>query len=360
MKVLICPLDWGLGHASRMIPVIRFLKQEGHEVWIGGAGKSGRMLRDEFPLLKYIPIPQIPVRYSRLNTQVFSMLFQIPVMLLNYFHERLFIRFSLKKHNPDVILSDHRYGLYSSTYYSVFVCHQLLVPFPRRLRGAGRFFNLLQQRLFRRYHEVWIPDDKQNLNLTGPLSDLADPNQRFYEVGILSRFGKSDERKSHVPVIYDVLVILSGPEPQRTMLEKILLHQLSRTSLRTLLVRGKASKPERISGNLEIRGLLKSKELEKAIVNSNLVICRSGYSSVMDLVRLNQKALLIPTPGQTEQELLGERLQRMGYFFCKQQNQLHIPEDIKTAQCYVPPLEKNPLQSERVIRSLEKRMKGIT
>lgn len=359
MRVLICPLDWGLGHASRMIPVIRILMQEGYEVWIGGAGRSGRMLQNEFPSLKYIPVPQLPIRYSRLNTQVFSMFFQIPVLLLNYFSERVFIRFFVKKRTPDVILSDHRYGLFSSKSYSIFVSHQLHVLFPRGFRWAGRIFNILQEHLLHRYQEVWIPDDKQYLNLSGSLSDMPTQNQRIYELGVLSRFETCDGTNTNRALIYDVLVILSGPEPQRTILEKKLLHQLSRTSLHTLLVRGKSGDSAKISEHIEIKGLLKSRELEKAILDSKLVICRSGYSSVMDLVRLNQKALLIPTPGQTEQELLAERMKQKGYFYCKGQRKINIPDDIKTAECYAPPKENEPEKSEAVVRSLAKRIKEL-
>lgn len=301
-KVVVAPLDWGLGHATRCIPVIEALQKKNCEVFIASSGSALALLQKEFPELKFFELTPYTVEYSSRIPFILSILLQIPRFLKTISREHAQLKQIIDEHKIDLVISDNRYGCRSKKIPSIFICHQLNIQLPTGLRWLQPIVNYFHHRSIKKFAQCWIPDQHGEFNLTGKLSDVSFPAKN---IGILSRF-----RKTTTEIKYDLAVILSGPEPQRTILEEIIRKQVPKEKLKTILVRGVienevAWKQER---NVSVVNFLQTRELEEVMNQSSLIVARSGYSTIMDLARLEKKALLISTPGQTEQEYLATRL----------------------------------------------------
>jgi len=328
LRILICPLNWGLGHATRMVPVIRQCIQQEIEVIIAADGEALEFLRKEFPNLKFFSFPQYQVEYSSTNSQVFSMLRIIPEMVFSSIKEHFILKRIIKKEQIKCVISDNRYGLWNRSVHSIFITHQLRVIFPGVLNLFKPVFQWMVKSIIRKYDECWIPDFSGDNNLSGKLSHGFNYPTLNY-IGPLSRFKKEDlsneEKKT-----YDCLLILSGPEPQRTILEQRFYDQIALKDYKAAIVRGINSKEIlEPTANVDVFELLDSKTLLQLIAKSELVICRSGYSSIMDMVALNKTAVLVPTPGQTEQEFLSDYLYKKGFFYTLSQKEFCIDKAMK-------------------------------
>lgn len=352
---MICPLNWGWGHATRIIPIVNKCIEHGHEVILGVSGDSGKFLANELPELKQVSIasPGI-IRYSRSNNQIFAILFHLPLLVAGFFHERKRTRRLVKREGIDLIISDNRYGLRDKSAYSVFITHQLKVIFPRAVRFFEPLFHAIQNSVLRKFDEIWLPDDKDGLNLTGQLSSYSRKKLNVLEVGILSRL-QTDLLPDQTTKYSDVLVILSGPEPQRSILEAILVRQLKHSGLKSCVVRGTFQAPRETYADMEVYSFMNTNELNWAMQQSRWIVCRSGYSSVMDLIRMGKQAILIPTPGQTEQEYLAQSLMTKGYFYSVSQDKINLLRDLKHAIDYHPPKEPGKDLLDQNIRKFDKR-----
>lgn len=331
-KILISPLDWGLGHATRLIPIIQYYLKLGDEIIIAGYGKSFELLKIEFPLLKFEYLPGFHISYSSGGSQILKVLLQLPFFFYWKRKERVLLKQLIQLHKPDRIISDNRYGLTSKDTKTILITHQL-----RLLFSDNPFIDKFIQRQLRKwiekFDECWMPDVKGKEGLTGKMTR---PNRRIKNavyIGWLSRF-KEKEIKSLTK--YDVVVIVSGPEPQRTILLNEFKKYLLNTTHQCLLVSGIPS--EREIWNKEYSGLhivnhLSSNNMLEVLVGAKIIICRSGYSSIMDLLALNKRAILIPTPGQMEQEYLSEFLSKKGLFTSIQQNKLVNISQLIECQC---------------------------
>jgi UDP-N-acetylglucosamine transferase subunit ALG13 len=349
MKIIVCPMDWGWGHATRVIPVINKCLKHGHNVIIGSSGTSGKLLKSEFPELEHIRLPSNNVRYSWRNSQVLAILLQLPVFLFSIIREHFYIKKLNRKHQFDVIISDNRYAVRTSKSYNIFITHQLNIIFPGPIKPLSGIIHFFHHRMINKFNEIWVPDDKSNLNVSGVLSDNPGFAEKLNETGLLSRFSSnslSEEQDFH----YDLLIILSGPEPQRSILEKKLLTQLNNTDMRVLLIRGSFVSLTSNPSTLEVCSYMDSKTLQQSMRTSKMVLCRSGYSSIMDLIRLKKQAILIPTPGQTEQEYLANRMKKRRLFYSVTQDNLKILQDIQSASRYQPPDEPFTQQLEDLIQ----------
>lgn len=300
--LLVCPLDWGLGHATRCIPLIKQFIAAGKKVSIAGNGSSLQLLKLEFPSLQFHELCAYKIDYPEKGRNfTIHMALQSPKVLLAIKREKEELKRILHKENIDMILSDNRYGCYSNKIHSVFMSHQLNVSFPKGLN----WLNKINEKFIQNFDEVWVPDLPGTINLSGDLSHKTSmQNVKF--IGLLSRFKLPvDVPQKQI----DILGIVSGPEPQRSLFEELLLDKMETSNLKCSLVRGK---PEKMSSaehkNIKVYNHLYSKELQGLILRSETVICRSGYSSIMDLYALQKSAILIPTSGQSEQEYLGEFL----------------------------------------------------
>lgn len=315
--ILICPLDWGLGHAARCIPIIHHLSEAGARVMIGAGGAGLELLRAEFPGLEFIRMPGYNVTYSRSFPLGIKLMLQLPRILFNIVREHRSIGHLVRKHNIGIVISDNRYGLWTKHAYSVFITHQVNIIPPPFLKFAESLLSRCVLFLLKRYQEVWIPDSAENYNLSGMLSHGTDlpPNTKF--TGPLSRFGHTAPPAEPIQS-YDILAVISGPEPQRSIFEETLLRLLPDANCKCLIVRGIPGSTEilEISTSIHITGHLPAAVFGAILKKNPLVISRSGYSTIMDLAFTGNKAVLVATPGQTEQEYLARRMDDLNLFAC--------------------------------------------
>lgn len=343
------PLDWGLGHASRCIPLIRYLESIQWEIVLAGEGPSGILLQQEFPHLRFIPLRGYRITYPKNGKRlIFHLITQIPKIIRTIRYEKQWLTNLLRKEEFDFIISDNRYGLNSKDCFSILITHQLQI-----ISGMGKPIDTLLQKMLypiiHQFNQCWIPDSGSENNIAGLLSHPRILPKNVKYIGPLSRLKPVEATQQK-----GILVLLSGLEPQRTQLEEKLLEQMKLIDIPVTLVRGipGARMKERGQGTWETsqpttqnsqpthnpqHNFMTSKELEQALPNYSIVICRSGYSSVMDMLKIQKKAILIPTPGQTEQEYLANRLSKMGVFVCQDQ------ENINLSQALVDCQDTNPV-----------------
>jgi len=298
-RILISPLDWGIGHATRCIPIINALIENDYEVIIGADGRPMHLLAKEFPKLEIIRIPGYNISYSKYLPMTFNILIQIPKLMWGIKQENQIIKNIIHDYNIDGIISDNRYGLYSTEVPCVFITHQLNI----QSHFMSNYINKINYNYINKFSKCWIMDDEKE-NLAGELSKppIVPKNSEF--IGCQSRFKLGTETKK-----YKFLAIVSGPEPQRTIFEKGIIKALRKRQEKSLVILGKPEiESQQQIDNITVYSHLDAKDLNKAILQSDTIICRAGYSTIMDLAKLNKSAFLIPTPGQTEQEYLAKNL----------------------------------------------------
>ncbi|MFC2104065.1 glycosyltransferase [Bacteroidota bacterium] len=327
-NILICPLNWGLGHASRNVPIIRLFIFHNFNVIIASQGDAYKYLQAEFPELKFVVLPGYSVKYSKTNSQGLKMLLLIPKIVLWTIMEHQKIKEIINKLNVDIVFSDNRFGLWNKKTYNIFMTHQLKVKFPRSVSFLEPIYQVISNFFIRKFNECWIPDYKGECNLSGELSHIKTYLKNSYFIGPLSKFAalKLDKEDSKIKILF----ILSGPEPQRSIFESIIYEQTKSSNLKYVIVRGTSNKCTH-PFKYAVYDILNSEELIRLINKSELIVCRSGYSSVMDLFYIKKKAVLVPTPGQTEQEYLTEYLNTKGYFYTVSQNEFNINNAINKA-----------------------------
>lgn len=313
-NILVAPLNWGLGHAARSIPIIRELMQQGHHLIIASDGVALDFLRKEFPLLIFEELPPYDISYSSNSFWMkLKLLFQTPKMMHSVLAEKKVTKELIRKYNIDLIISDNRFGVRDDSVRSIFITHQLKV-----LSGWTTWLSTkAHQLLHRQFDEIWVPDFEGEQNLSGILGHFR-KNRKLKYVGLLSRFEKRE-----IKTKYDLLVVLSGPEPQRSILEEKLLRELETLESKIVLIRGIVEKKQTVKtiNHLKIYNFALSDELEKLINASDIIISRSGYTSIMDYCKLEKKVFFIPTPKQYEQEYLATYLEDLGIApFAKQKD----------------------------------------
>jgi uncharacterized protein (TIGR00661 family) len=326
-RILVAPLDWGLGHATRCIPIINELIKHNCEVIIAASGAPYSLLKKEFPTVVFLPLDGYKVRYS-LNHKSLSLglMLQLPRILLAVLKEHGWLKKIINDLRIDAVISDNRFGLFNKQVQCIYMTHQV------QLRTGNSFSEIPGRAIHRyfinKYDHCWIPDTPQH-NLAGELSAEAHlPPATSTYIGPLSRFKKSGVTKK----LYDLLVTISGLEPQRTIFENILLAQLKGSKKKVLIIRGLPASDSAIrtgSANIEIVNHLSQEDMNVACEQAEIIISRSGYSTIMDLVKLERNALLVPTPGQAEQEYLAAYLMEKKYFFCVQQKDLVLESVLK-------------------------------
>lgn len=318
MKILIAPLNWGLGHATRCIPLIRQYMANGDEVVLGGDGDSLLLLHRTFPELRIINLPSLELCYDKDFKQRKFYWRSIPILLRSAIADHYYLRQFLAIERFDLVISDNRFGFFSRDVRCVYITHQLYPILPKRLFLFQPLVRWLHARVYNRYDEVWVPDyEDTKYNLSGALSHGGHFDERAKYIGPLSRFSlcTAEEGQTRFNHTYSIVAILSGLEPQRTIFEQQILNRFSMSNDSLLLIRGKVSEPQTTiqKSNITIVPNLTDLEMMIAITNAQKIIARSGYSTIMDLEVLGvlSKAELHPTPGQSEQEYLAQRLVRV-------------------------------------------------
>jgi UDP:flavonoid glycosyltransferase YjiC (YdhE family) len=338
--VLICPLNWGLGHASRCIPIINGLLSRNCKVVVAADGPPLALLQKEFPHLVFFRFRGKTVRYPEKGNMVLKMLAQVPSLLYSIWKEHKELKKLIIKTGASVVISDNRYGLWSKHAKTVFITHQLFIRAPRAIKWVEPVIERLNKFFIRRFDQCWVPDFPESPGLSGSLSHKESiPGVRF--VGTLSRISDLSESGFKNPLPNDFnkafsLAIISGPEPQRSIFENILRAQVEKTTQPVVFMLGKPEGGLRQkTANAYFFDHATTAEFAWLIKNAGMVICRSGYSTLMDLSAFGKKALLVPTPGQTEQEYLGQMLAESGQARCVKQMELKLESDIILAdKCY--------------------------
>jgi uncharacterized protein (TIGR00661 family) len=322
-KVLVTPLDWGLGHATRCIPIIHELTAQGCEVQIASSGDALKVLKEEFSELKFHEIASYNPRYSDSLPFVVKIILQLPKFLSTIRIENDQVSDIISKEKIDIIISDNRFGCRNHKTINIFITHQVNILLNNPWKWLSGLVNYFNHHQIKKFDECWVPDFENGF--TGKLSKAKNILPRF--IGMLSRL---KERQS--AVIYSIAAIISGPEPQRSLLEELLRKQLKIADLNYYLVKGDFTNDN--SAGQNEAGHILSEEMNELIASSELIVCRSGYSSIMDLHAMKKKAIFIPTPGQTEQEYLARELERMGIAFYQSQRQFNLLEAIAKSKKY--------------------------
>jgi len=343
-NILICPLEWGLGHATRMIPLAAELLSLKHNVIFASGKEHISLIRRELPGCPYIDFPGFNPGYSRYLPQYISIFLKIPLLAYHIVLEHSRLKKIIRAHAIDIVISDNRFGLWNRSVKTVYVTHMPLIPFPKKMKFSEALGIFFHSQIIRQYDLCFIPDLPGPINISGRLSHgISLPGNVRY-IGILSRFtsldvtsdvdfkpptpqrglNKSPQGDLGVDLKYNT-VILSGPEPQKEILKQKLIRLFKDKEPVTIMLEGKPGNPEEINrtGNIILFSHLPSAKMRDIISGSGGIISRSGYTTVMDLLSLNRSALLIPTPGQTEQEYLAEYLSEQGLFSTISQNSIN-------------------------------------
>jgi len=298
MKILVSVLDWGLGHATRTSALVGRLVAEGNDVVLAGSGKSIAMLCNDYPQLRCLKLKSFSPFFFRYLPQWVAITLQVPCFLLYIFKEWWQVHKIIAKEKFDMIISDNRYGVRNKKSCSILLTHQLS---PIVAMWAPEFINTLFARclsiFINRFDEVWVPDIADFPNgLAGRLADPRFVKIKVKTIGLLSRLEKRSDISASV---INHLAIISGPEPQRTMFE----NEINQIFARSIGVK-------KVFNGV---GYISAEELSMSVQQAQQIYCRSGYSTIMDLVKMGKKAKLKPTKGQAEQEYLAERMCQFGF-----------------------------------------------
>jgi uncharacterized protein (TIGR00661 family) len=345
--VLFSPLDWGLGHTTRSIPILEALILLKCHVFLACEEGSAceKILKERFPQLHFLPLKGYQISYAK-NTQWFAikLFLQIPKIIAAIQHEKKMVKRWTEQYNFDTIISDNRYGFLHKKVHSVFITHQLQIAAP--FSFLEKLIQKINYRYINSFSECWVPDFAGANNIAGQLSHPQKlPATPVEYIGPLCRLKKiTKERK------YDFLILLSGPEPQRTVLENKFIAIKNKFSEKIMLVRGLPGGTPGLhcDANFTIKNYCDAEELSVLMAQSEFVICRSGYSTIMEILYLQKKSILIPTPGQTEQEYLAKKLMDQSWAYSFSQSSADYYNQIQTAKgftFYLPQIEESSLKN---------------
>lgn len=348
-KFLIAPMDWGLGHATRCIPVINLLLQKKFEVLLAGSGESLQILQSTFPGLQSFHLPAYNPVYPKGNGMVWTMAWQLPRFMGVIQQEHEVINRIIEQQEVDYLISDNRYGCYSGKIPSVFLGHQLKIIMPAGWKWMEPIVNAFNVRQIQKFSYCWVPAPgaeefpglMQNKSLKIPVS----------YIGYLSRFKHRTEEQ-----VCDVTVLASGPEPQRSKFIEEVLAQLSAYKGRMCIIKGNtdgSSEPVK-TNRITTYDYVMGDPLNEILLQSRMVIARAGYSTVMDLMHTGGKAILVPTPNQTEQEYIAARLMEKKIAVAVKQDSLDVMKALCEIENYqgFSPLENHAGLLENAIDEL--------
>lgn len=287
--VIVAPLDWGMGHATRCIPIIQQLLDQQCKIIFAGTDIQINLIQKDFPSITCEKIPGYEVTLDSQTSTYPQILAQLRGMKKMAKQEHNIASSLSIKYNADVVISDNRYGFYSREAYNVFITHQLnpQVPiFGKRVRRLLNSFITF-------FDCVWVPDNEEK-PICGELTQSKLSIPIFY-IGLLTRFNKQ-----HISEDLDFLVIVSGPEPERSRFQKRMFEILKNKECSYRIVTPNIVDEENFIVNPS------TQELENLINRSSMVISRGGYTTIMELLSLQKTAILIPTKGQFEQEYLSQ------------------------------------------------------
>jgi uncharacterized protein (TIGR00661 family) len=324
-NILVCPLNWGLGHASRCIPIIRILEKNNYNVFLAASGSAYYLLEETFPHLPIFWFEDYSIKYSsgkKLSSKIF---FQTPGIFLNIFREHKKLKKLIRELEINIVISDNRFGLWNKKVRTIYITHQIRIKAPGENKIIEQLLFKIHGYFIKRFNVCWVPDFSGDFKMAGSLSgnNILPENAQY--IGTLSRFTMPQEE---IIKDFDLCVLVSGPEPQRFIFEEIVLAQLRRSNYKAVVILGQPSENLKtiIDGRIHVFSSLLPDEIQNCIQRSEFVVARSGYSTIMDLATLGGKAILIPTPGQTEQEYLANYLSGKNIYYCPVQDRFNLQE----------------------------------
>jgi uncharacterized protein (TIGR00661 family) len=324
-NILISPLEWGLGHAGRTLCLAEELRKQGNKIFFAAGKVHLEFLKKESPDAEFLNFPGFKPRYSKVLPQYLAMLFQTPVLLFHIIKDHLLLPRLIKSYSIDLVISDNRFGMWTGRVPCVYITHMLIIPLPPELKGLESIGKMLHRWIITRYDYCLIPDLPGETNLSGRLSHgIKHPHNVRY-AGLLSRFINSAPDNKYVAEAENpVLLILSGPEPQKSIFRDRVIRSITGDRKKLIILEGRpdAGYEKRTEGLVSYISLPSRAQMAGLIRWADLIITRSGYTSIMELVSLGRSAVLIPTPGQTEQEYLAEWLSDKGWFRTVRQNEI--------------------------------------
>ncbi|MBL7870516.1 MAG: hypothetical protein JNM78_02805 [Cyclobacteriaceae bacterium] len=326
--ILVAVLDWGLGHATRSIVVINALLEKGCSVSIAGNGQSLELLKQEYPQLNFHELQSYDVLYSNGRPFILNIFLQLPKFLKAIRLENKQVEELIDKNKFDAVISDNRYGCWSKEIPSVLITHQLNLQMPVYFSWLSGFINYFNHRQIRKFTECWVPDFVLN-PITGRLTSTENLSVRF--IGMLSRFNpKKIEENDNL-----IMGVVSGPEPQRSVFEELLVNEMEKQTRDCIIVRGTPKDEERRHSRIKFVNHLHTNELKELIQKAGIIVSRSGYSTIMDLSVLGKKQIIfIPTPGQTEQEYLAEQLRDRKIALIQKQAEFNLTKAMTDVKGY--------------------------
>lgn len=333
-RVLVCALDWGLGHATRCIPLIESLIHEGHQPILASSGTALDFWKAYFPELEIHALANHRMVY--IGPAWLSGLILTPQLLLARSRDKELVKRICRDRQIDLILSDNRYGCFEKNTPSIFLTHQLELLPPTRWNAVGKWlwktsWGLGFGWMVKHFQELWIPDlpDKTR-SLAGKMAVSSLAVQQRH-IGYISRLTSLT-----IPNKSGTLLLLSGPEPQRTLFENKLLASANDFIGTVTLVRGTNTPCKR---DIPVHWKVYNQVAETSLINQLIashqsIVCRPGYSTLMDLHAVGAKFVVVPTPGQPEQEYLAERLHNFNIAPYQTQKKLHIASLLQESKSY--------------------------
>lgn len=331
-RILIAPLDWGLGHATRCIPIITALQELGADVVIAADRRPAQLLKREFPELEHLRFPGYEIDYPDQANMAWTMFRQLPKIAAGIAFERRHTAALVREHRFDAVISDNRWGVRSDTVPSILIIHQLRILLSRNLRWGQWIIDGANGILTSSFRELWVPDNDETGNILGDLAAPSLRTPRTVFIGPLSRLHTVPAGTEKT----NVIVIISGPEPQRTLFERMIVTQLQQTELTALIVRGVPEEEgsRHLSDRIRMVHSMTGEELSRAIASSDIIVARSGFSTIMDMAALGRNPIFVPTPQQTEQEYLAVRLRNSGICYSESQEGFDLVRSIERHRTY--------------------------
>ena len=301
LNIFISPLDWGLGHTTRCIPIAKELHNRGHKIIFGVNDEQKFLLKQELDFGNYIQFQGYNIQYPKGGSMAVKMLLESPKVLNRIRTEHNELQALIDLHKFDLVISDNRLGLHTHKTPCIYITHQINIQGPNLIKNQ---LHKIHGKYINRFTHCWIPDSESKINLGEKLSHGKLHDNCSY-IGTLSRF---NEKATSENEDIDYLAIISGPEPQRSQFESIIIAEFKNLTENKCAILGWKPLEESTSmlENIEYYSHLNSKDFYQLVCRSKKIICRPGYSSIMDLSVLQKPVHFIPTPGQTEQEHLAK------------------------------------------------------
>ena len=331
--VCIAPLDWGLGHATRCIPLIHALEALHYTIYIAGEGKQKTILQEAFPNANFIPLKGYRIHYAKQKRFLIpTILFQVPKIIISIIQEHQWLKKNSKQYQFDLIISDNRYGFFHKKITSVFITHQLEIKTP--FNWLTKLCQNISYQFINKFNACWVADMQPPNHIAGNLVNTKRlPAIDIWYLNCLSRLqGYVKDSKQENEIKF--LGIVSGPEPQRGVFETILWNSGNDLNYPFVIVAGMPDNKlyNKITSKGTLYHHLSGKVLADQINNAEFIICRGGYTTLLELIPFQKKLILIPTPGQTEQEYLAQYWHKKKWAICFDQENFNLLDALKAAK----------------------------